>query len=137
MIPIPLDSELQAPETVPIKKPEFREQARLVAALRKTWAGIERDDEAPVIFAIPNGGSRDAREACNLKTQGVLPGMPDLGILCPGGRTIWIEMKAEDGRVQMHQHSLHSHISLLGFAVIVAYSAEEALYKLRMLEWTN
>lgn len=133
MIPIPDDFELQDPATIPIKKPEFREQARLVAALRCRWATIADRAQRPVVFAVPNGGQRDAREAANLKTQGVLAGMPDLGILCPGGLTIWIEMKAENGSVSLTQAALHPHITDLGFPMIVAYSAEEALAKLRKL----
>lgn len=134
---IPEDYELQPAESVPIKKPEFREQARLVAALRRKWSVIADRSIKPIVFAVPNGGSRDAREACNLKTQGVLAGMPDLGILFPHNRIVWIEMKAEDGRVSLTQAELHPHIADLGFEMIVAYSAEEALAKLRKIPWMN
>jgi VRR-NUC domain len=137
MIPIPEDSELQPADTIPIKKPEFREQARLVAALRRKWSVIADRSIKPIVFAVPNGGSRDAREACNLKTQGLLAGMPDLGILCPNARTVWIEMKAEDGRVSALQADLHPHIADLGFDMIVAYSAEDALAQLRKIRWMH
>lgn len=132
MIPIPDDFDLQDPATVPIKKPEFREQARLVAALRKCWY-LMPDELRPIVFAVPNGGKRDAREAANLKTQGVLAGIPDLGIMLPNARLIWIEMKAENGRVSAMQADLHPRIAGLGFSMIVAYSAEEALEQLREL----
>lgn len=134
MIPIPSDEELQPLESIPIKKPEAKQQARLVAALRRKWSTISDMSRRPIVFAVPNGGSRDAREACNLKTQGVLAGIPDLGILCPGGRTVWIEMKAEDGRVSAMQAELHPHIAALNYDMIVAYSAEEALAALRKLQ---
>lgn len=134
MIPIPDDFELQPLETVPIKKPEAKQQARLVAALRRKWSTMADIGGRPIIFAVPNGGSRDAREASNLKTQGVLAGIPDLGIMWPGGKLIWIEMKAEDGRVSVSQAGLHPHIKSLGFTMIVAYSAEEALAELRKLQ---
>ena len=42
-------------------------------------------------------------EAANLKTQGVLSGIPDLIILAPGPITIFIEMKASDGRLSLSQ----------------------------------
>lgn len=132
MIPIPDDYELQDPATVPIKKPEFREQARLVAALRRRWF-LMPDELRPIVFAVPNGGKRDAREAANLKAQGVLAGIPDLGIMLPKARMIWIEMKAENGRVSAMQADLHPHISALEFPMIVAYSAEDALEQLRNL----
>ena len=40
MVPLPLKSELQPEETVPIKREEARHQARLVAGLRRCWARI-------------------------------------------------------------------------------------------------
>ena len=134
MIPIPDDSDLQPLDTIPIKKPEAKQQARLVAALRRKWSTIANKADRPIVFHVPNGGSRDAKEACNLKTQGVLAGIPDLGILCPCARIIWIEMKAADGRVSAMQAALHPHIAALGFDMIVAYSAEEALAALRKLQ---
>jgi len=133
MIPIPNDSDLQSADSVPIKKPEAREQARLVAGLRRHWSFLHIS-ERPIIAAVPNGGSRDAREAMNMKTQGVLAGMPDLVIICPNRLTLWIEMKAAEGRVSMDQTVIHSQIVGLGHTMIVAYSAEEALAKLREIQ---
>lgn len=130
MIPIPDDYELQPPHTVPIKKPEAREQARLVAALRRRW-NLLPDEHRPIVFHVPNGGSRNALEASNLKTQGVLAGIPDLGIILPMGEMFWIEMKADKGRVSAAQMDVHAHMGVLGHLIIVAYSAEEALMKLR------
>ena len=103
---------------MPRMAPEAREQARLVAGLRR--AGY-------MVAAIPNGGSRDAREGANLKVQGVLAGMPDLVVMLPGGQTVWIEMKAPGGRVSPAQKDVHSRLLELGHRVIVAYSAEEAV----------
>ena len=131
MIPLPDNSALQPAATVPIKKEEAREQARLVAGLRFHWSHIFDDSLRPVVFHIANGGSRDAREASNLKVQGVLAGVPDLCIVLPEGGIIWVEMKAKDGRVSVAQVNLHAHFTELGHRIIVAYSAEEALDKLR------
>jgi len=134
MIPLPRDAELQPASTVPIKKEEAREQARLVAGLRFCWSKIFDDSERPIVFHIPNGGQRDAREGSNLKTQGVLAGIPDLEIICPRGRTIRIEMKKlNDATISVEQATLIDHISQLGHEVFVAYSAEDALAKLRKL----
>lgn len=138
MIPLPLNSELQPTDTVPIKREEAREQARLVAGLRRCWAKIEEDECRPVVFHIPNGGHRDPREASNLKVQGVLAGVPDLCIVLPFGGVVWIEMKASDGKTSVSQVALHSNFKALNHGVLLAYSAEEALDKLReALGWTN
>lgn len=133
MIPLPRDAELQPASTVPIKKEEAREQARLVAGLRFCWSKIFDDSERPIVFHIPNGGQRDAREGANLKTQGALAGIPDLEIICPRGRTIRIEMKATDGKVSVAQVTLMDHIKQLGHETILAFSAEDALAQLRKL----
>lgn len=129
-IPLPEDSDLQPADTVPIKREEAREQARLVMGLRRQW-NLLPDEHRPVVFHIPNGGGRDAREAANLKVQGVLAGVPDLCIVLPCGATTWIEMKAKDGKVSKLQVSLHTNFAALGHEPIVAYSAEEALAALR------
>ena len=133
LLPVPADDELQPANTVPIKKPEAREQARLVAGLRKCWAKLD-EYERPLIWHIPNGGSRNAMEASNLKTQGVLAGIPDLEIAAPGGLTVRIEMKAPKGMVSLLQAGIHRQMEALGHIIITAYSAEEALVKLRELQ---
>lgn len=129
---MPEPSELQPADTVPIKKPEAREQARLVAGLRKHWAQLD-EYERPLVWHIPNGGSRNALEAGNLKTQGVLPGVPDLEIAAPGNVTVRIEMKALSGRVSSAQTGIHRQLAAMGHHVITAYSAEDALQQLRNL----
>lgn len=47
------------------------------------------------IFHIPNGGTRNPKEAAELKRQGVKPGVPDLFIPLPRGSKhgMFIEMK--------------------------------------------
>ena len=131
VISFPRDCDLQPADSVPIKREEAREQARLVAGLRACWSKIFEDDARPIVFHTPNGGSRDAREASNLKVQGVLAGVPDLCIVLPQGCVIWVEMKARDGRVSHAQVELHNDFRELGHTVLVAFSAEEALDKLR------
>ena len=137
MIPLPRDAELQPASTVPIKDEEGREQARLVSALRCCWSKIFDGSGRPLVWHVPNGGQRDAREGANLKTQGVLAGVPDLEIACPRGLNIRIEMKAGDGRLSAAQKGLIAHLTELGHPTIVAYSAEDALAQLRELPCLN
>lgn len=131
MIPIPDDFEVQPLHSIPIKKEEAKHQAALVAALRFKWSVIPDTKLRPIIFHVPMGGSRDAREGANLKTQGALAGVPDLCLMLPSGKVVWIEMKAEDGCLSNVQTLLHAHFSALGHTVLVAYNVFEALAKLR------
>lgn len=49
------------------------------------------------VFAVPNGGSRNLREAVNLKAQGVMAGVSDLILLIPG-KVYFIEIKNPNGK---------------------------------------
>lgn len=57
-----------------------------------------------LVFHPANGGTRNVREAGNLKAQGVLPGVADLVFALPDGRMACIELKTPTGRVQPSQH---------------------------------
>lgn len=134
MIPIPDDFEVQPLESIPIKREEARHQAALVAALRRKWATISDIALRPVVFHIPMGGSRDAREASNLKTQGALAGVPDLVIVLPYGGMIWIEMKSSTGVLSPMQITLGDNFRALGHTLLVARSVYDALDQLRKLQ---
>ena len=50
------------------------------------------------VFAVPNGGSRNLKEAVNLKAQGVMAGVSDLILLLPNQRVYFIELKNPNGK---------------------------------------
>ena len=133
MISWPDNFELQPLHTIPKMAEEAREQARLVATLRCHWHTLPIE-KRPIVFAVPNGGKRNAAEAANLKVQGALAGIHDLIIWLPGGRSLLVEMKAHDGRLSESQKEIHAHSTALGFTTIVAYSAEDALDQLRRVK---
>lgn len=58
-----------------------------------------------IIFAIPNGGSRNVIEAARLKREGVLAGVADLMVLKPNKQYygLLIEMKIGKGRQSENQ----------------------------------
>ena len=66
------------------------------AALFK-WAAMEsaRKPALSNLFAVPNGGKRNVREATRLKSQGVKAGVPDLFLAYPSARFagFFIELK--------------------------------------------
>lgn len=130
-VPIPRDDEVQDLATIPIKNLEAKHQAALVAVLRKHWSDIPTADR-PIVFHVPNGGSRNALEATNLKVQGVLAGVPDLCLVLPRARVLWIEMKEPGGGfTSKWQKALHKDFAALGHTTITAFSVHDALAQLR------
>lgn len=81
------------------------------------------------VFHIPNGGSRDKREAANLKRQGVQPGVPDLFVpVARGGwHGLFVEMKTAKGRASPKQREWLELLSAQGYLVKVCRGSEEAI----------
>lgn len=82
------------------------------------------------IFAIPNGGWRTPATALKLKLEGVSPGVPDLFI--PAIK-LFIEMKAEGGRLSEAQKVWIDYLEDRGYRVIVGYGFEDAKEKVLAL----
>lgn len=80
-----------------------------------------------VRLAIPNGGMRHPLVGKMLKAEGLLPGSPDLVFAMTDGKTLWLEMKKQGGRLSDEQLGLHHKLKQLGHTIEVAYSVDEAL----------
>ena len=80
-----------------------------------------------ILFAIPNGGKRNAREAARMKAEGTTPGVPDLFIAEPRGidAGLFIEMKAGKGKVSAEQKDMGERLLVAGYGVAVCRSFEE------------
>lgn len=65
-----------------------------------TWFRLQYRHLGKVIFAVPNGGHRNAREAAIMKAEGVTPGVADVILLVArhGFNSLCIEFKTEKGR---------------------------------------
>jgi len=83
-----------------------------------------------IIFAVPNGGSRNILEAKLLKATGVMAGVSDL-ILIIKNKIFFIELKTEKGIQSDQQKIFESKVSDLGFEYLIFRSLEQ--YKL----WRN
>lgn len=77
--------------------------------------------------AIPNGGLRNVRVAQQMKAEGLQPGMPDLCFAMEGGRTSWLEMKAERGALSDMQWGIRRKLEALGHNWAMARTVEEAM----------
>jgi VRR-NUC domain protein len=78
-----------------------------------------------IIYAVPNGGSRNVREAQRLKAEGVLAGVADLVVLLPQGKSLYIEMKVKGNRQTENQKAFQDKAITLGHPYTVCYSFEE------------
>ena len=78
-----------------------------------------------VIYAVPNGGSRNVREAQCLKSEGVLAGVADLVVLLPQGKSLYIEMKVKGNRQTPNQKEFQQKAEVLGHKYYVCYSFAE------------
>ena len=104
---------------------EAREQQTLFE-----WAALmeAKIPELRLMYHVPNGGSRNEREAANLKRQGVKAGVPDVCLPVPRGSKhgLYIEMKAEGNKPTAKQNEWLSALENQGYAVSVCYSWKEA-----------
>jgi len=99
------------------------------------WAKVRRLEQggtlADYLYAIPNGGRRDAREAARMKGQGVKAGVSDVHLPIPAGNKhgLWIEMKAPKPAkvsVSTAQKEWIERMKALGHEAVVCRGWEEA-----------
>jgi len=135
---------------VDMKETERQAQRAVVQYVRLKYPSV-------LIWAIPNGGSRNKIEASNLKKDGVLAGVPDLFVAMPskdcGGHTVrqgspvtcacdyffglFIEMKSEHGKLSEAQIDVANKLSEAGYKCEACYSSEEAINVIDdYLRWT-
>ena len=86
-----------------------------------------------LIFAVPNGGSRHAREAANLKRQGVKPGVSDVIVLIPkkGFASLCLEFKIKTGKQSDHQKEFQRQAESCQNKYVIVRSAMQAIEELR------
>ena len=85
------------------------------------------------LFHIPNGGSRNIIEATKLKKMGVKAGVPDLQLIIPNGQVhgLWIELKAQKGKLQPSQKIMIQRLEAQGYICKVCFGADEAINEIK------
>lgn len=80
-----------------------------------------------LLFHIPNGGRRNAREAAFLKSEGVTAGIPDLFLAAGrhGFNGLFIEMKAGRNTATPAQKEMMVRLGLAGYLCVVCRSFDE------------
>jgi len=84
--------------------------------------------EMDMILHIPNGEYRTLSSGKRLKAQGVRAGVPDLFLAVPKGiyGGLWIELKAQHGRVSPEQKEWIGKLKVWGYAAHVCYGWRDA-----------
>lgn len=112
---------IKAPRTTPRRKSRQPEHEMQVALFK--WAALAGNQDARLrlLFAVPNGGHRDARTAAKLKAEGVKAGVPDVFLPVPCGRIggLWLELKAGKNKPTAEQRAWHTALRSQGYAVEV------------------
>lgn len=77
-------------------------------------------------FPVPNGThiSSPAYRAMMHRTQQIKSGIPDIGVVFKG-RSIWIELKSEKGRLEDSQKAAQTALTLAGAVCAVCRSVDD------------
>ena len=103
------------------RKPRHIEEPIQVACVK--WFRLQYPKL--IIFAVPNGGSRNLYEAKNMKDAGVLKGVADLVIVGNNGRVLFVEMKAGKNKQEASQVIFQQKVENLGHKYIICRSLEQ------------
>lgn len=83
-----------------------------------------------LIFAVPNGGTRNIREAMTFKSTGTLAGVSDL-IIVMDKKVIFVEVKYGKGKQSEGQKDFQKRVEALGFEYWLVYSFEDFQKKIK------
>lgn len=90
----------------------------------KRWFDLQYPKLSSMLFAVPNGGARNAREAAIMKAEGVTPGVADLLLLVQrhGYGCLCMEFKTLTGRQSISQKQWQAATEAAGNKYVVIRS---------------
>ena len=111
---------------IPMRTEEHQIQVAVILWSRSMSV---RYPELDLLYAIPNGGARDAITGARLKAEGVKPGIPDLclPVARGGSHALYVEIKTETGRISDKQADVIAKLTRFGNKVVVCRSAQDAI----------
>ena len=113
----------------PKKDEEHRLQTRMVH-----WFRLQFREMSHALFAVPNGGRRDAISGARLKAEGVTAGVSDL-ILLKSNRfygALLIEVKTKIGRQSKEQKEWQAKVTQDNYKYVVVRSLEDFIREVKM-----
>lgn len=123
--------EMMAMQTKKRRKPrdlEHKLQVSMVKLFRLKYPSMKHN-----LFAVPNGGRRDAVTGAKLKEEGQLAGVSDL-IFLKANRFyhgLLIEVKTDKGRQSDNQKEWQQKITNDGFKYIVVRSLDQFIEEVK------
>lgn len=99
----------------------------------KKWFGLQYPRLSRLLFAVPNGGARNSREAAIMKAEGVTAGVADMILLIPrhGYGCLCIEFKTKEGRQSDSQKLWQADAEANGNKYVVIRSVEQFVNEIR------
>ncbi len=93
----------------------------------KQWFDLQYPKLSRLLFAVPNGGARNSREAAIMKAEGVTAGVADMILLIPrhGYGCLCIEFKTKDGHQSESQKLWQADVEANGNKYVVVRSIDE------------
>ena len=95
------------------------------------WFRLQYPMLALLLFAVPNGGRRDAKTGARMKYEGVIRGPSDLILLIPkkGYSSLCIEMKKPGGVQSKFQKEWQKEVEKYHNKYVICHSLEEFKYE--------
>lgn len=106
-------------------RPEAAIQADIVAFLR---AGLAPDY---IVYANANAARRTASGRASNAVPGLLPGIPDISVACPGSIILYFEVKTPRGKLSEPQEHVIGRLTKSDCRVAVVTSIDEVEIALR------
>jgi len=99
-----------------------------------TWFRLQYPGIAMLLFAIPNGGKRNAREAARLKSQGVTPGVPDLMLAVPKNdlHGVFFELKVGKNTLTANQVQMAEILCQQDYGFMVIRSLDKFMEQIQI-----
>ncbi len=128
---LPQCAGLKQPKAKAPKQTESKSQQEVVRWWRDNCYEWQLDEE--LLIAIPNQGRRSRSNASRMVAEGLRAGCPDWFLAVPRGDCagFWCEMKAHGGKLSENQRLMLARLTKVGFATLVAFSAQDAINALR------
>ena len=91
------------------------------------WFDYQYSNKAILLYAVPNGGSRNVREAVRLRKEGVRRGVADLFLSIPrkGLNGLYLEAKTAKGRQSEFQKNFEKMVIAEGYGYRIFRSLNE------------